>query len=61
MHDPRDMTNEFDREFPEGCNVSDRASFSRAHASNAEPNCDAAVERAERASRYALALSRSSA
>lgn len=40
---------------PDGPMGSARASFSRAHDSNAEPNVDAAVEREARASLYALA------
>lgn len=40
---------------PDGPMGSARASFSRAHDSNAEPNVDAAVDREARASLYALA------
>lgn len=39
---------------------SERASFKRAHASSAEPNVDAAVEREASARRYALAVERRS-
>jgi hypothetical protein len=59
VHDPW-AVKEFEREPPEVCSCSERASFSRAHDSKALPNVLAAVDSAASASLYCFALVRRS-